>query len=167
MAEQDAREDQKIIETGAPVEMEDTYQDPAGNIKYLQIFKSPVFGADGKVTGIQGMLLDVTERRQTAAKLEETHRKLVAASRQAGMAEVATSVLHNVGNVLNSVNVSTTIISDALKASETDKIARVVALIQEHSENLGEFITRDPRGKQIPVFLAALSQHIAAEQNTF
>jgi signal transduction histidine kinase len=108
----------------------------------------------------------VTERRQTAAKLEDAHRKLVAASRQAGMAEVATSVLHNVGNVLNSVNVSATIISKALKVSETANIARVVALIQKHSENLGEFITRDPRGKQIPNFLAALSQHIAVEQNS-
>jgi len=166
LAEQHAREDQQIIETGKPVEMESEYQDPAGNIKYLQIFKSPVFGSDGKVTGIQGMLLDVTERRQTAAKLEDAHRKLVAASRQAGMAEVATSVLHNVGNVLNSVNVSATIISKALKVSETANIARVVALIQKHSENLGEFITRDPRGKQIPNFLAALSQHIAVEQNS-
>ena len=166
LAEQHDREDQKIIETGEPVEMEGKYQDSAGNIKYLQIFKSPVFGSDGKVTGIQGMELDVTERRQTAAKLEDAHRELVAASRQAGMAEVATSVLHNVGNVLNSVNVSATIISEALQASETANIARVVALIQEHSENLGEFITHDPRGKQIPGFLAALSQHITAEQSS-
>lgn len=166
LAEQQDREDQKIIETGEPVEMEGKYQDPTGNIKYLQIFKSPVFGADGKVTGIQGMVLDVTERRQTAAKLEDAHRELVAASRQAGMAEVATSVLHNVGNVLNSVNVSATIISEALQASETANIARIVALIQEHSENLGEFITHDPRGKQIPGFLAALSQHITAEQSS-
>ncbi len=166
LADQDAREDREIIETGQPVEMEGEYPDPAGNFKYLQIFKSPVFGSDGKVTGIQGMLLDVTERQQTAAKLEDAHRELVAASRQAGMAEVATSVLHNVGNVLNSVNISATVISDALKASEAANIARVVALIQENSKNLGEFITRDPRGKQIPEFLAALSQHIAAEQSS-
>jgi PAS domain S-box-containing protein len=165
-AEQDAQEDRKILETGKPIEMEDEYTNPTGNLMYLQIFKSPVFGPDGTVTGIQGMLLDVTERRQTAAKLEDAHRELIAASRQAGMAEVATSVLHNVGNVLNSVNISASMISDSLKASETANIARVVALIQEHSENLGEFITKDPRGKQIPGFLAALSQHIAVEQST-
>jgi PAS domain S-box-containing protein len=165
-AEQDAREDQKIIATCEPVEREDTYQDPAGNLKYLQIFKSPVFGSDGTVTGIQGMLLDVTERRQTAAKLEDTHRKLVAASRQAGMAEVATSVLHNVGNVLNSVNISTTIISETLQKSAAANLADVVALIQEHSKNLGEFIMNDPRGKHLPMFLAALSKHLAAEKNS-
>jgi PAS domain S-box-containing protein len=165
LAEQHAREDMKIIATGEPVEMEETYQDPAGNLKYLQIFKSPVFGADGKVTGIQGMLLDVTERRQTAAKLEDAHLKLVAASRQAGMAEVATSVLHNVGNVLNSVNVSATIISQTVQASEAANLADVVALIQKHSENLGEFIMRDPRGKHLPAFLAALSKQIAVEKS--
>lgn len=166
LAEQHAREDQQIIATGQPVETEGTYLDPAGNVRYFQIFKSPVFGSDGKVTGIQGMWLDVTERRQTAEKLEAAHRELITASRQAGMAEVATNVLHNVGNVLNSVNVSATVISEALRASETSSIARVVALIQEHLETLGEFITRDPRGKQIPGFLAAVSKHIATEQST-
>jgi PAS domain S-box-containing protein len=165
LAEQHAREDQKIIATGEPMETEETYQDPAGNIKYLQIFKSPVFGSDGKVTGIQGMLLDVTERRQTAAKLEDAHRKLVAASRQAGMAEVASSVLHNVGNVLNSVNVSATIISETVQVSEAANLADVVALIQKHSENLGEFIMRDSRGKHLPAFLAALSKQIAVEKS--
>jgi PAS domain S-box-containing protein len=166
LAEQDTQEDQDISATGEPVEREDTHQDPAGNIKYLQIFKSPVYGSDGKVTGVQGMLLDVTERRQTAAKLEDTHRKLVAASRQAGMAEVATSVLHNVGNVLNSVNISTSIISETLQKSKAAHLADVVALIQEHSENLGEFVMRDPRGKHLPMFLAALANHLAVEKNS-
>jgi PAS domain S-box-containing protein len=166
LAEQHTREDGKVMTTGKPVEREENYPDSQGNIRYFQIFRSPVLGADGKVTGVQGMLLDVTERRQTAEKLEEAHRQLVTASRQAGMAEVATNVLHNVGNVLNSVNVSATIISEAMKASETANIGRVVAILQQHSGNLGEFITRDPRGKEIPGFLAALAQHVAVEQST-
>ncbi len=165
-ADQQDAEDKKITVTGEPIETEGTYRDPAGNVKYLQIFKSPVFNSDGKVTGIQGMLLDVTERRLIAEKLEETYRELVAASRQAGMAEVATNVLHNVGNVLNSVNVSATVISDAMKTSEAANLGRVVALIQEHPNDLGEFITNDPRGKRISGFLAALSKHIAVEQST-
>ncbi|MBC8095162.1 MAG: PAS domain S-box protein [Akkermansiaceae bacterium] len=161
-----AQEDLKMIETGQPVELEMECRDLAGNVRYLQIFKSPVFGPDGKAIGIQGTLLDVTERRQTAAKLEEAHRELVTASRQAGMAEVATSVLHNVGNVLNSVNISATVIFDTLKKSKAGNVGRVVSLLQTHSANLGEFLTHDPQGKQIPSYLSALSEHLAGEQNS-
>jgi PAS domain S-box-containing protein len=59
---------------------------------------------------------DITERKRTEAELEKAQKDLVLASRQAGMAEVATGVLHNVGNVLNSANVTTSLISDNLKS---------------------------------------------------
>jgi two-component system, NtrC family, sensor kinase len=49
----------------------------------------------------------VEERTQ---ELESIHKQLVEASRRGGMAEIATNVLHNVGNVLNSVNISTGLI---------------------------------------------------------
>ena len=46
------------------------------------------------------VILDITERKKSEAELEKLHKQLLDASRQAGMAEVATGVLHNVGNVL-------------------------------------------------------------------
>jgi PAS domain S-box-containing protein len=165
-AERFLREDQHIMQTGESIEMEDEYLDPAGKVKFFQVVKSPVFNSDGKVAGTQGMLLDVTERKQTEAKLEQAHRELIATARQAGMAEVATSVLHNVGNVLNSVNISASVVFDKMRASKIGDVARIVALLEEHPEDLGEFITRDARGKQIPKYLAALSQHLALEQSS-
>jgi PAS domain S-box-containing protein len=165
-AERFAREDQDIMQTGESIEMEEEYLDQTGKVKFFQVVKSPVFSSDGKVAGTQGMLLDVTERKQTAAKLEQAHRELVTTARQAGMAEVATSVLHNVGNVLNSVNISASVIFDAVRTSKTGDVARTVALMQEHPEDLGEFITRDARGRQIPKYLAALSEHLALEQGS-
>jgi nitrogen fixation/metabolism regulation signal transduction histidine kinase len=100
-------------------------------------------------------------------ELESTHRQLLIISRQAGMAEVATSVLHNVGNVLNSVNVSATLLAEQSKKSKVTNLAKVVALLEEHTADLGEFITNDPKGKQLPGYLAQLSSHLAAEQATF
>jgi len=38
--------------------------------------------------------------KEAEAQLEQAHKQLLETSRMAGMAEVATSVLHNVGNVL-------------------------------------------------------------------
>src|SRR5436190_24300574 len=63
---------------------------------------------------------EIHERIETQSKLEETHNQLLQVSRQAGMAEVATGVLHNVGNVLNSVSLSATVVCDRLRQSEVD-----------------------------------------------
>jgi signal transduction histidine kinase len=103
----------------------------------------------------------VAERTQ---ELENIHRQLVEASRRGGMAEIATNVLHNVGNVLNSVNISTGIIVDRVKKSKTSGLARVVDLLGQHAHDLGEFITRDSRGKHLPAHLADLAQCLTADQ---
>src|SRR5438067_476801 len=87
------------------------------------------------------------------------------ASRQAGMADVATSVLHNVGNVLNSVNVSANLVADSLKRSRAAGLTRVVALLEEHQGDLGSFVAHDARGKVLPVYLAELSRHLSADNS--
>ena len=108
------------------------------------------------------------ERRvsERTAELEQAHRELLSASRQAGMAEVATSVLHNVGNVLNSVNVSSTLVADKLRKSKASGLAKLSTLLEEHAPDLATFFTQDARGKQIPTYLARLAEHLAAEQAT-
>lgn len=108
-------------------------------------------------------------RRQVGIQTEiirRNHAELVQSSRLAGMAEIATSVLHNVGNVLNSVNVSTTIVVDKIKASGTGKLAKVVELMEEHRADLGGFITNHPRGKHLPGFLRQLAVALDQERET-
>jgi C4-dicarboxylate-specific signal transduction histidine kinase len=80
------------------------------------------------------------------------------------MAEVATNVLHNVGNVLNSVNVSSTLISERIKKSRTSSVTRVSGLIEENAAHLSDFFANDPRGKQLPGFIAQLATHLTQEQ---
>jgi C4-dicarboxylate-specific signal transduction histidine kinase len=112
----------------------------------------------------QELQQEVTEHTQAQGELERVHRQLVDASRQAGMAEIATNVLHNVGNVLNSVNVSATLASDLAQKSKAAGLGRVVALMREHAHDLGEFISSDPRGKHLPVHLGHLADHLKTEQ---
>jgi signal transduction histidine kinase len=106
------------------------------------------------------------ERIRAEQELEDVHKQLVEASRRGGMAEVATNVLHNVGNVLNSVNISTGLLVEGVKKSRTSSLARVVVLLQEHAHDLGEFITHDSRDKHLPAHLARLSEQLRAEQET-
>lgn len=106
------------------------------------------------------------EQQAGAAELESLNKRLVETSRQAGMAEVATGVLHNVGNVLNSVNVSSSLVTENLKKSRLSHLGKVVALLRDRQSDLGSFMTSDPTGKQIPGFLAALAEYLAGEQST-
>ena len=80
------------------------------------------------------------------------------------MAEVATNVLHNVGNVLNSVNVSSSLIAEKVKNSKMANLAKVAALLQANEKNIGNFFNDDPKGKQLPGYLASLTAHLAQEQ---
>ena len=82
------------------------------------------------------------------------------------MAEIATNVLHNVGNVLNSVNVSASLVTDSIKASRAAGLGKVVALLQQHEADLGTFVSTDQRGKHLPVYLAQLSEHLKLDQHT-
>jgi PAS domain S-box-containing protein len=153
-----------IIATGKPIEVEEEYPGVDGKMQYLHVVKLPVFDFAGRIIGTQGMLFDVTKRKEAETELENTHKQLLDASRRGGMAEIATNVLHNVGNVLNSVNVSTGLIIESVKKSRVSSLARVVALLREHAHELGTFMTHEVRGKQLPDYLAQLSEHLLAEQ---
>jgi signal transduction histidine kinase len=97
-------------------------------------------------------------------ELEALHDKLVVAARRAGMAEVAIGVLHNVGNVLNSVNVSASLIGSKVRGSKTTELTKVVELLHKHSADLGAFITADAKGKLLPAYLTKLAEHLALEK---
>jgi signal transduction histidine kinase len=107
---------------------------------------------------------DVTARKKAEAELEVMHRQLVDTSRQAGMAEVATTVLHNVGNVLNSVNISSSLIVEKVKNSKVANLTKVAALLEQHEGDLPGFFANNPKGKQIPAYLSGLGVHLMEEQ---
>ncbi len=112
------------------------------------------------------LALDVTDRKKAEEDLAQLHKQLVEASRSAGMAEVANSVLHNVGNVLNSVNVSANMLADRLRDSALKDFPAAADLLREHGSDLGTYLTTDPQGQQLPGFLALLARHWGQEQAT-
>ncbi|MBW8014643.1 MAG: PAS domain-containing protein [Planctomycetes bacterium] len=117
-----------------------------GNKRTSVVNSVPILSAAGEHRGIMTSFTDVTE-------LEEKNNELVKMSRDAGMAEIATNVLHNIGNMLNNVNVSATVIGDTLSQSKLLKLQDVSMMIQDHSENIGAFLSEDERGKHIPPYL--------------
>ena len=108
---------------------------------------------------------EVEERKRAQSEVERIHHQLVDASRLAGQAEVASSVLHNVGNVLNSVNVSTTLIGERLQKMRLPNLAKAVQLMKDHATDLGRFLTADERGSRLPEYLQELAVHLKNEQS--
>ena len=113
---------------------------------------------------MRGILQDITQHKLDAEQLDKLNRQLIDTSRSAGMADVATGVLHNVGNVLNSVGVSATVVADRLRRSKATKLNRAANMLCEQNGQLAEFLTADPKGKLIPEFLKTISGELVGEQ---
>ncbi|MDH4305485.1 MAG: ATP-binding protein [Nitrospira sp.] len=107
---------------------------------------------------------EVEERKRIQAEREELNRKLLERSRSVGMADVASTVLHNVGNVLNSVNISVDVAMRALKRVPIDDIALLVSLLQQHRHELVHYLSEDVQGKQIPSYLVMLAESVTQNQ---
>jgi len=122
-------------------------------------------GPNAQLMGAVVVTQDITERRRAELELERVHEQLRAAARQAGMAEVATSVLHNVGNVLTSINVSATLLAELVRRSKAPDLRRVAGLLQAQGEHLAQFITTDERGKLIPKYLEVLGEQLVKDVN--
>jgi signal transduction histidine kinase len=108
----------------------------------------------------------VAEKDRTLQELSVAQSSLLEASRQAGMAEVATNVLHNVGNVLNSVNVSGTLLVEQLKHSRVANVAKIAELLANAPQEPARFLLEDPRGRQVPEYLGSLAIALQKERHT-
>jgi predicted ATPase/C4-dicarboxylate-specific signal transduction histidine kinase/tRNA A-37 threonylcarbamoyl transferase component Bud32 len=103
--------------------------------------------------------------KERTKELEKAQGRLVDMSRRAGMAEVASGVLHNVGNVMNSVNVGASVARDTVKALPVEGLSRAIGLIDENSARLAEFLTADPVGRKLPDYLRKLGATLVEEKH--
>lgn len=108
---------------------------------------------------------DITERKETENALRLIQQRLVANAHTAGMAEIATGVLHNIGNVLNSVNISTEELTMTLKSSKIDGFRRAQEIVDQHEGDLGNFFAHHPKGKLIPGYYQTLAQALMEEHH--
>ncbi len=129
----------------------------------VEVYLQVVSGAGEKV--FLAVINDITARKQTEVELITAQQRLLESSRLAGMAEMATGVLHNVGNVLNSVNVAANCLADGVRKSKAPNLARVASLFRTHEADLGAFLTHDEKGRQVPGYLAQLAEHLKVEQS--
>jgi PAS domain S-box-containing protein len=136
---------------------------PQADIRTVLASARRLVGPGAEALGAVVVVQDITERRLAEAELEEVHKQLLIASRQAGMAEVATNVLHNVGNVLNSVNVAASLVAERIKKSKCSGVAKVAALLSAQTD-LAAFLS-GAQGRHLPDYLQELSDELLDERD--
>ncbi len=109
---------------------------------------------------------DIRERRESEKRNSALAQKLQDVARRAGMAEVAAGVLHNVGNVLNSISVTTCLLIEQLCHSKVFTLGKVAEVVDANCDDLGSFIVNDPQGKHFATLFAHLANSLKAEQSS-
>jgi PAS domain S-box-containing protein len=119
---------------------------------------------NGRLQLVRCFTSDITRLRRQEALNAMLDTQLLHAARLAGMEEVASSVLHDVGNVLNSLNVSALMVVERVINSRLDGLARVAELVRDHTGDLGQFVTTDASGKKLPDYLETLAGYWTEEK---
>ncbi|HYG22306.1 MAG TPA: two-component regulator propeller domain-containing protein [Verrucomicrobiae bacterium] len=160
------QDEEQVLQSGKPLvgRVDKTILQDGRTVWHMTT-KVPWRDPDGRLVGSFGTSRDITDLKEAEEHAAAANQRLVDLSREAGMAEVATGVLHNVGNVLNSINVSTSILSDRVRQSKISSVARVAELCDEQGDRLGEFVQKDPRGRHLPKFLNQLAGQLARERD--
>ena len=96
---------------------------------------------------------EISERKLAQQELLRINSNIALISHRAGKLEVVNSMLHNVGNVLNSLNISIGLLRELIAETPIKNLPKLNELIYQNKENLPEFLTNDEKGKQIPDFI--------------
>lgn len=137
---------------------------PNKQFSWFHIICEPIANAQGKFEDISGIAMDISKRKEAEEKINNLNKQIILSARYTGMAEVATSLLHNLGNVLNSANVSLQLLKESVNQPFIDRTLKVIELIDEHKLSLSSFLTEDAKGKLIPQYLIELSTIMRKEQ---
>lgn len=109
---------------------------------------------------------EVLNRKQAQEELARLNTYIAEVSHRAGMAEVANSVIHNVGNALNSINVAVSTINSEIKSTPLGSLPKIANMLKEHEANLAQFLNQDEKGKKLPKLLEMLSEQWKLENAT-
>ncbi len=167
-AQQAFDDEQEIIRTGQPIldaEEKETWAD--GSVTWVATTKMPLYSDENVIVGTFGVSRDITKRKRAENDLKATQTELLEASRLAGMAEISTGILHNIGNALNSVNTSTSLIQSKLERSRLANLPKVASMLNDHKGDLAAFLTTDERGTRLPSYLVHLSAELEKERQNF
>lgn len=155
---------EQLMLQGSVGGVESSFLTREGQTIPVSVSGSIIQDEQGQFQGMVCVAQDISERKRMEEEKQKLHEQLLDTSRQLGMAEVASDVLHNVGNVLNSINVSIGVVSDIVTKSLAGDVKRVSQLLEKYGDDLGSFFSTNPKGAQVPGYLKSLAEQLLEEQ---
>ena len=103
------------------------------------------------------VMRDISERKEAEMRLEQAQLDLLESAHQSGMAEIATGVLHNIGNILNSVSLSAEEVNRLVKEIKFPMFDKAVTMLTDNRDNITDFLTTDPKGSKLIDYFVVLN----------
>lgn len=103
------------------------------------------------------------EYKKARQDLASAQNELLEKARKAGMADIASDTIHNLGNILNSVKTSNHLIRDHLRHSSINGLKKAADLLKENMDRLEEFIGKDPSGKKLMQYFISVQESLFQE----
>ena len=154
----DASGERLLLLLNSGAEREAAWRDPEGGFHTVECSMTTTEW-EGQPAWLT-LLHDITAHKAAEAEREALQRQLLETSRQAGMAEAATGVLHNVGNVLNGITVSAGLIADSLNQSRIPALSKALALLRDCSKPFPP----EAQGGRVLDYLDSLAKHLTDER---
>lgn len=155
-----------VLHTSTTQEIELQFKNPLGKDyvwHLIKIYPETDIIEDDDCSMVSAIVLDITKQKNYEENIHKAHRQMIEVSRQAGMSEVATSVLHNVGNILNSMIISLETLNNASSKNYPNKLSLVSQMLEDNRDQLSVFLSEDEKGKLIPNYIAELAKIMSAD----
>jgi C4-dicarboxylate-specific signal transduction histidine kinase len=110
---------------------------------------------------------EIFERTKMEQKVKKIHNQLVTAARKAGMADIAKSTMHNIGNILNSINTSAALLQQKINISEMEGILQLAEMLKQHAHDIDNFLLNDEKGQLVPNYISALAEQWVKDKEKF
>ena len=117
---------------------------------YLNVSGRPLQDNDGNFTGGVVVFRDVTDKVKTEEALAQAFTQ--------GRLEIVDTILHNIGNAINSVSVGIDTIHHQLTHDKlTPRLTALANAIEQHQDNFGDYVKNDPQGQKVLPFILTLA----------
>jgi PAS domain S-box-containing protein len=174
--------DQRVLTSGTTIQFEESLV-VHGEKRTFVSAKFPLRSEDGSIYAVCGISTDITDRKRAELALQQANeqleqrvaerteqlqsaqRELLDRARHAGMAEIASSILHNLGNALTGITVSSALLRERIQVLPIGSLERLAALLDRTPEALAAFFAQDEKGRHVPEFLNKLRARFAEERH--
>ena len=117
---------------------------------YVSVSSRPLQNIEGNQAGGVVVFHDVTDKIKTEEALAQAFAQ--------GRLEIVDTILHNIGNAINSVDTGIdTIHYHLMNDRLIPRLTALAEVIEQHQEDLSDYVKNDPQGQKIAPFILTLA----------